>query len=116
MKRAARLLTAVTFLLIVLSLAAPRDTQGTSSSGEEYVTGKVTSKAMRPVPSVWVIVFEGGNQKGRSLTGDDGSYYIGGLESKTYQLVVKKQLNGSDLVTGQVTLPRDRVYNFRLPE
>lgn len=116
MKRAAWLLTTVTLAFLVLSPGVPGSTRGTPRVFEEYITGKVTSKAVRPVASVWVIVFDGDSQKGRSLTGDDGSYYIGGLESKTYTLVVRKQLNGTDLVSAQVTLPRDRVYSFRLPE
>ena len=86
-----------------------------SFSASSYLTGRVTSGQSGPARSVWVMVFDGNRLKGRSLTGDDGRYYIGGLEARAYTVVVRRQASGSNLVSESATLPRDRVRNLRLP-
>lgn len=74
-----------------------------------YVTGTVTS-AGRPVSSVWVIIIiKGGDEKGRSLTGDDGKYYIGNLDDGAYYLIASR---GNRQVRHEVTLPLDRVHDI----
>jgi len=80
-----------------------------------YLTGKVTSAQAGPARSVWVIVFDGNRLRGKSLTGDDGHYYIGRLEAGTYTVVVRRQASGNNLVSESVSLPQDRVRNIRLP-
>ncbi len=66
-----------------------------STSGAQpslVLTGKVVSKSSRqPVSSVWVEVIKNGERVGRSLTGDDGNYYISGLEKGSYEVVVVRQ-------------------------
>lgn len=77
-----------------------------------YVTGKVTSVSSgRSVPSVLVIMKQSGNEKGRSLTGDDGSYYIGNLGDGEYEIVVTR---GTGQQSDRVTLPLNRVFNIRI--
>ena len=66
-----------------------------------FVKGAVTS-AGKPARSVWVIVSLNGREKGRSLTGDDGRYYIADLDPGTYDFVVEK---GGQLYKGRATLP-----------
>jgi hypothetical protein len=81
------------------------------SSTRTYLKGTVLSPR-GPVRSVWVIVGQSGRDKARSLTGDDGRYYIGNLEPGQYYVTVS---NGkSQLHKGQVSLPKDRTYNIRI--
>jgi len=89
--------------------------RGSPTASIEYVTGIVTTASSIPVRSVWVILYDGTALKGRSLTGDDGRYYIGRLDKRTYTIIVRRQITGSDLFKSQVTLPQNRGYNIRLP-
>ena len=66
-----------------------------------FVKGTVTS-AGKPARSVWVIVSLNGREKGRSLTGDDGKYYIADLDPGTYDFIVER---GGQLYKGRATLP-----------
>jgi hypothetical protein len=90
--------------LISVSLAA-------LAADGAYVKGAVT-RAGRPVRSAWVVVTQNGEEKGRSLTGDDGKYYIGDLNEGVYDVVVKQ--GPRDVFTGRLTLPQDRVYNVEV--
>jgi len=110
----------VAFLLAVALLVSLPDTLGRAqrtspTASNEYVTGKVTSASSTPVRSVWVVLYEGSSPKSRSLTGDDGRYYIGRLDRRTYTIIVRRQIAGSDLFKSQVSLPRNRVFDIRLP-
>ena len=67
-----------------------------------FVKGTVTS-AGKPARSVWVIISLNGREKGRSLTGDDGKYYIAGVDPGTYDFVVVER--GVQLYKGRATLP-----------
>jgi hypothetical protein len=83
-----------------------------AQSSRTYLKGSVQSSAGRPVRSVWVIVGQNGRDTARSLTGDDGRYYIGSLEPGRYDVTVS---NGkSQLHKGQVNLPANTTYNIRL--
>ena len=66
-----------------------------------FVKGTVTS-AGKPARSVWVIISLNGREKGRSLTGDDGKYYIANLDPGTYDFVVERR---EQLYQGRATLP-----------
>jgi len=116
MKSAILLILGLTVALAVCPgmLGSGPNPPNPASSGD-YITGKVTFGQSNPATSVWVLVYDGANLKGRSLTGDDGRYYIGGLNAKTYRLVVKRQPSGSDLASNSVSLPRDSVHNINLP-
>src|SRR6476659_9853465 len=59
-----------------------------------FVKGTVTS-AGKPARSVWVIISLNGREKGRSLTGDDGKYYIANLDPGTYDFVWKDASNST---------------------
>jgi hypothetical protein len=71
-----------TLLTIVFSLAI------SAQPDDRYIKGVVQSPSGRPLTSVWVIVSQNGNEKGRSLTGDDGKYYISNLDDGAYDLLV----------------------------
>jgi hypothetical protein len=76
-----------------------------------FVRGTITSRN-QPLRSVWVIISVGGRERGRSLTGDDGKYYIQNLGAGTYDIAVQR---GSKLVyKGRVTLPGNRVFDIRI--
>jgi hypothetical protein len=83
-------------------------------SQNHFITGTV-SNSKGPVTQVWVILFDGEVRKGRSLTGDDGKYYIGHLDEKIYTVVVRKTTTGSNLFSEQVTLRGDVKYDINLP-
>lgn len=85
-----------TLLVIAFSIAI-----GAQSDGQ-YIKGVVQSPSGGPFSSVWVIVSQNAREQGRSLTGDDGKYYISNLSDGGYDLQVYR---GSDLIyRGQVNL------------
>ena len=86
---------------IVLIAAASPGLSDAQQNTRTFVKGTVTS-AGKPARSVWVIISLNGREKGRSLTGDDGKYYIAGLDPGTYDFVVAK---GEQLYKGRATLP-----------
>jgi Carboxypeptidase regulatory-like domain len=115
-KKAAFSLLALTLALLILRPGALRGTPNPSPAPSGgYITGKVTSGHSNPARSLWVMVYDGANLKGQSLTGDDGRYYIGGLDDKTYTVAVRKQTSGSNLVSQSVSLPQNRVHDINLP-
>jgi hypothetical protein len=78
-----------------------------------YLTGKVVSKSSKnPVSSVWVEVVKSGKRVGRSLTGDDGRYYISGLGKGSYEIVVAK--NKQELYRCQLRLKGNRTLDITL--
>src|SRR5258708_3548868 len=101
--------------VVSLSLSLGFAVKASQASSAEYMTGKVTSGQSSAVRSVWVIVYDGPRIAGQTLTGDDGRYYIGGLNPKTYTAVVRRLPSGGNLVSSTITLPQNRVYNIRLP-
>lgn len=91
------------FLVLVFSVAL------SSQRAAIYVKGLVSS-SNRPLRSVWVIASQSGQEKGRSLTGDDGRYYIGNLSDGTYDILV---LRGREpIYRGQVKLPESSNFNI----
>jgi hypothetical protein len=104
------ILTIGVCILCALLLGA---TQRLSSSAG-YISGQVLSVSSKPAASLWVILSIGSTQKGQSLTGDDGRYYIGGLQNGTYTIMVRKNTTGSNLFKGQITLPKNKIYNVKI--
>jgi outer membrane usher protein FimD/PapC len=93
-----------TVLTIVLS---------TQAVGDGYIKGVVT-RAGRPVRSVWVTVTQNGGEKGSSPTGDDGKYYIGGLDNGVYEITVTQ--GDQRLCQRRFRLPENNgIYNISLP-
>jgi hypothetical protein len=88
----------VPIALIAAASPGPSDVQPATRTS---VKGTVTS-AGKPARSVWVIVSLNGREKGRSLTGDDGKYYIADLDPGTYDFIVER---GGQLYKGRATLP-----------
>jgi hypothetical protein len=87
-----------------------------SRGGTYTLAGRVLSHVSRPAVNLWVLVYEGNVLRGRSLTGDDGSYFIPRLEAKTYIIIVKKDLRSSqDLFRSDVRLPLTSSFIIRLP-
>jgi hypothetical protein len=86
--------------IAVIAAASPGMSDAQQST-RTFVKGTVTS-AGKPARSVWVIISLNGREKGRSLTGDDGKYYIADLDPGTYDFVVEK---GEQLYKGRATLP-----------
>jgi hypothetical protein len=78
----------------------------------EFLTGTVLSGSAS-VPSVWVVLSQGATERGRSLTGADGKYYIGNLNSGDYQVQVKR--GDSVLLRSTVHVPVSGSHDLRLP-
>ena len=92
-------------------IAAAFSAISSAQSNRTYLKGIVQS-ANKPVRSVWVVVGQNGHDRSRSLTGDDGRYYIGNLEPGRYDVTV---LNGKNqLFKGQVNLPANSTFNIKV--
>ena len=87
---------------IALIAAASPGLSDAQQGTRAVVKGTVTS-AGKPARSVWVTVSLNGREKGRSLTGDDGKYYIANVEAGTYDFAVVER--GVQLYKGRATLP-----------
>ena len=103
-------LFAFVLIAIVCSTAAA-GARGIDQGGRAFVKGSVT-KSNKPVSSVWVIVSQGGAERGRQLTGDDGKYYISRLDPGSYDIVVMR--GTSQVFKGKITLPKDATFNIKL--
>lgn len=108
-------LTQLTAAAILCLLFAACQTKFPNSKmalqASDYVTGKITSASDTPAASVWVIIKQSGQERGRSLTGDDGSYYINNLGSGQYELLVTK---GGNQLSRTITLPQNKVFNIKI--
>jgi hypothetical protein len=80
---------------------------------QEFLTGTVRGASGQAVPSVWVVLTQGATEQGRSLTGDDGKYYIGNLSSGDYQVQVKS--GDAVLLRSAVHVPASGNHDLRLP-
>ncbi|MBV8856856.1 MAG: carboxypeptidase regulatory-like domain-containing protein [Acidobacteria bacterium] len=94
-----RTLLAATLLAMVFAIAV------SAQSDDRYMEGIVQSPNGALFSSVWVIVAQNGGEKGRSLTGDDGRYYINNLNDGAYDLAVYR--GNSLLKEEQVNLRAD---------
>ncbi len=103
-------------IIIPFSLFALLSMAGSTQSAQSlYITGKVLSASSgRPIPSLWVVIYDGKAQKGRSLTGDDGRYYIGALDGKEYKVVVRR--GSKTLFQEMIRLPQNEHYDIRVHE
>jgi hypothetical protein len=83
------------------------------ASSKFYITGVVLSGAPpKPIPSVMVETYINGTLKGRSLTGDDGKYYIDGLDEGIYDILVKK--GQQELSRKQLRLTHSETFDITL--
>jgi hypothetical protein len=81
-----------------------------SSAQSGNIKGVVKSPSGHIYISVWVVISQGGVEKGRSLTGDDGKYYSSNLNDGVYDIVVLKGTR--QLWKEQVSLPRDSSHDI----
>ena len=97
-------------LLVALIMIAFVGLLDAQTARRTFIKGTVTS-AGRPAGSVWVIVSQSGNERGRSLTGDDGRFYIGNLAAGTYDVVVQR--GNRQVYKGRATLPANSAFDIR---
>lgn len=115
MKRMPVLLLSLALGISVPSIHAQNKVPYNQMPVRYYLSGKVTySSNSRPARSVWIYLFDGRVRRSRTLTGDDGRFYIGKLERKTYTVVVK-QRHKRDYRFGNVTLPKHQDIEIVLP-
>lgn len=94
--------------LVLAVVTAASDALGAGAS----VRGTVSNASGQAMVSVWVVVEKNGTEQGKSLTGDDGGYYIGSLSNDTYELVVR---DGSrELHRRTIRLPQQEKLDIRL--
>ena len=99
----------VLLLAGITSYTAISTAQNTNSNS---ISGVVTDSLKHPVASVWVVLSQDNKQVGKSLTGEDGKYYIGSLAQGNYELIVKK--GERVYVQKKVLLPKDQSFNIKL--
>lgn len=98
----------ILFLVFVMSFSPPADAQPSL-----FLTGRVVSKSSgKPISSVWVEVIKSGELVGRSLTGNDGKYYISGLEEGSYEVVVVKRSH--EVFKGPLQLTESRHFDIEI--
>ena len=106
-KAAAAIALGLLALSVLTRWAVPPAASGAS---DLYLTGRVLGRTSRPVIAVWVVVSENGKVRGRSLTGDDGRYFVGKLDRKSYDLVVTR--GRQTLIRQQVQLRESMTYDI----
>ena len=112
MKRKSELVGLIVLFLLVGVFVEPKTTESVQPL---YITGRVQSVSSgRPLPSLWVVIYEGETAKGRSLTGDDGKYYIGALDNREYKIVVRR--GNETLFQEMIRLPQNERYDIRVRE
>lgn len=65
--------------------------------------GQVTSTDGSPAAKVWLVVSKDGSEVKRSLTGDDGRYYVNDLAAGRYDVTVERR--DQQVHRGQASLP-----------
>jgi len=96
----------VVLLAMVFSIAI------SAQSGGNSIRGVVKSSSGRVLNSVWVVLSQGGVEKGKSLTDDEGTYYISGLSEGAYEIAV---LRGDREVSREyINLPGDRSHDITI--
>lgn len=65
--------------------------------------GQITTTDGSPAAKVWLVVSKDGDEVKRSLTGDDGRYYLDGLAAGGYQVTVER--GKQTIHRGQAGLP-----------
>ncbi len=81
-------------------------------AGGTSIKGTVTEVSGAPVASVWVVFTRGETEAGKSLTGDDGKYYVGGLARGHYTVIVRT--GDQVLYRGSVQLPTDGAFDMQI--
>ena len=102
------LLSAIALSLLAASLAPAPPVE----AGSHSIRGSVVTPSGQPVGSVWVVLERDGYLLGRSLTADDGRYYVSRLEAGPYVVLVRR--GESTLYRAQISLPSDAVHEIVL--
>ena len=102
------LLSAIALSLLAASLAPAPPVE----AGSHSIRGSVVTPSGQPVGSVWVVLERDGYPLGRSLTADDGRYYVSRLEAGAYLILVRR--GDATLYRAQVNLPGDAVHEIVL--
>ena len=105
-----RLILRAAFVAVLL--ATPVPVSFAARDGDDLHMKGVVTRSGRPVRSAWVVVTKNGDEKGRSLTGDDGKYYIGELGAGEYEVVVEQ--GPRKTFAGHVSLPEASTYNIEV--
>jgi hypothetical protein len=103
------LMAALSLAFAAMVLCVPSPAQASDSG---YVSGTV-SQSNKPVPSLWVVLSQGGQEKHRFLTGDDGKYYIGNVAAGAYEIKILK--GRVQLKAETINLPADKNHDIEVP-
>jgi hypothetical protein len=78
------------------------------------IKGKITNANNNPLSSVWVVVVENDSIIGKSLTGDDGKYFINKLATNRYKIYITRDLKlNSVLDSSTFRIAKDTILNFK---
>lgn len=100
-----RFLLATALVMIAASMASAADERF-------HLSGTVTHRGGTPASSVWILVEQQNDVVGKFLTGDDGKYFVRGLEGGTYTLSVKRK--GETLFHATVVVKSNRVFDVKI--
>jgi hypothetical protein len=95
--------------IVIITALLSAEAIGFQSPRATYIKGVVT-QSNKPVRSVWVIISQSGQERGRYLTGDDGRFYVGNLPSGDCDIAVwqgKQQIYSS-----RINLPGNNIFNI----
>jgi hypothetical protein len=81
-------------------------------AGDHSIRGSVVTSAGSPAGSVWVVLERNGREVSRTLTADDGRYYMSRLAGGPYVILVRR--GDQTLHRAQVTLPDHAVHDIVL--
>jgi len=98
------------FVLALLAGFSPAPGLGQETTYS--IRGTVVTSTGRPAASVWVVVERERQDGGRTLTADDGRYYLSRLRPGAYSILVRR--GEVTLYRAQVRLPEDAVHDIVL--
>jgi hypothetical protein len=97
--------------IILFAFTTITSAKGQINMNQIYtISGKVSDKANKPVYNFWVILYQNTREIKRTLTGNDGRFYIGRLVSGPYKIVVKRQINGASLYDRNIPITTKSLY------
>ena len=96
---------------VILTAFVTASAIGFQAQNATYIKGVVT-QSKKPLRSVWVITSQEGQERGRSLTGDDGKFYIGNLPLGDCEIAVWQ--GKQQIYIGRVSLPGNNIFNIAI--
>jgi hypothetical protein len=106
------LIRPVTKLALGMAFAA---LGSSASAGTCSIRGVVSQPSGQPAASVWIVLTQapGGGERARSLSTDNGKYYLSQLAPGAYSIAARR--GDKTLVESPVSCAGDVVHDIKLP-